>query len=518
MKKIICKLLILILTLTATHIPAFAVSEKASALQELADIYKLYDDFDYTEENWALLESAYHAGIDSINNSSGTEAIYNALNTAAENMISITSKYRNSKICISADKFTLNKGFIIVPEFMTVKKYSPVSKVIYDFFEKKYSGKTRDAITYNGTLDNGFELTSIYEESAVCEPYTELDLPNYLLPHISNPVYEKTGISPLTVGDYTTDSCFMYSVNNKFPNVKASAIPLVDEDVLRIQFSIYGKGADLGANTYYSLPSISTFADKSELLWEIAATNQKYDLDVVLTDETNLKNYNDAFKAVVISDVSQKAIDKALKKIKVIVPVEPPAQSEPLHPDTPEIPEIDINFTDIDETHFAYEAILQLAAKEILNGYPDGTFGANNTLTRGELVTMLARAEGYTGQDEVPFEDVSKNDWFYCGVSFCYNNGITNGQTITKFNPHAKITRQELATMLYRYAVYAKLQLKTVDKPGFSDAHTFAEFATDAIIALHRAEIINGYDGNVFNPHNNATRAETAKMLYLLIN
>ena len=528
MKKNITILICLIMIITSAYIPVMADGSKAAAIQELTDIYRLYDDFDYTEENWTTLTNLYNAGITSINNSTGEDNIYNSLNEAAESMISVPSKYRSVKVCISLDKLTLSKGFIIEPEFITVKKYSPASKVLTDFFDKKYDGKVRNPLFYNGTVYNDFELTGVYEEYEVTGDIKEIDVPDYLIPYVGRTITEKTAVTPLCAGDYTQESCFVYSINNKFPNVKASAIPVIEEDVLRWQFSIYGKGADVGANTYYSDSSISNFADKSELLWEFADTNRKYDLDVVLADETNLKYYSDAYRVLIISNISQTAVDKALKKLKSIVPPtqdETPPTTTPDTEDTEdteiivpdETPEEEMIFSDVDHTHYAKQAISYLASKNIVNGLPDGSFGVNNTLTRAELATMLARSAGYNENDSVPFVDVASDDWFYTGVAFCYTSGITNGQTPTVFNPYAPITRQELATMLYRYASFKDIAIPTNSNDSFKDESSFALYATEAINALHSGGIINGFEGNIFAPTNNATRAEMAKMLYNLL-
>ena len=519
MKKFICTLLAIFLAGTSLLTPVYASDAKTAALQELSDIFKLYDDYDYSDNNWALLESAYNQGIEDINSSVGTEAVYEALNTAAENMISVHSKYSSITICISVDKFVLNKGFMITPELIKIRKYSPASQVLVDFFEQKYENTIKRPIFYNGTVENNFELISLHEEPIVSTEMDEVQLPNYLTPYITYPILEKTISSPLSAGDYTDESCYLYSINNKFPNVKASAIPLVEDDVLRWHFSIYGKGADLGANTYYSSPAICSGADKSEAFWALADIHKKYDIELLLTDEQNLNYYTSAIKALVIPNVSQNAVDKALDKLESIKPVTSTPEETPDTPpaEAPDEPQETITFSDVSDTHFAKEAITYLTTNKITNGMPDGSFGADNTLTRAELATMLARAAGYTNEDEIPFEDVGKNDWYYSGVAFCYENGITNGQTPTTFNPHAKITRQELATMLYRYAVYANIQLQETDKPAFNDADTFAEFAADAIKLLHRSDIVSGYDGNVFMPLNNATRGEMAKMLYALI-
>lgn len=511
--------------ITTSFVQVFADTlhqDKLTAISELNEIFKLYDDWDYNDTNWAQLQTTYTDSIQAINNASTKEQVFSLLNTAAHDMINIHRKSETVKICLSVDQFTLQKGFIVMPEVITTREYTPVSQVLVDFFEEKYENKVANTLKYNGDVDNNFELTGIYlENDAVYNPEAEIDVPNYLIQYVGSTIPEKTTTGFLKNGEYTTDSCFLYSVNNKFPNVKASAIPVKDEDVLRWQFSIYGKGADLGANTYYSEASISTFADKSELFWAIAKLHQSHDMKLLLSDENNLELYTKALVAAEISNVSKTAVERAIDKLESIKPVTVPPQdsTEDKENNTENIPEQmpEIAFTDVDDNHYAKDAIVYLAQKGYIKGMPDGTFGVTKTLTRAELATILARIAEYNVHESVPFEDVHKDDWFAQGVAFCFKNNITNGQTPTIFNPHAPITRQELATMLYRYINYTNKTFERTEKTDFADHNSIADYAKEAVYSLYHSGIINGYDGNMFVPERNATRAETAMLLYKIV-
>ena len=493
---------------------------KNAAKNELANLFALYDEFYYSEENWQIMNDTYESGVQNINNTATAAQAYDILNETAETLIQVHHKGATVKICFAADKFVLNKGFITNPTYIRTRIYTPVSNVIYDFYEREFENKTKNPIFFEGTIEDNFKLTGVYEGvTKTIDTPEEFDLPNYLYEHVGKTISEKSDLGYLRNGDYVAGSEFLYSVNNKFPNVKASAVPVCDEDVIRLQFSIYGKGADIGADVFGSEPSISTFADKSESFWKLAEIYEENDLNVLLSNENNKTNYTRALGALMIPNLSQNAANKALDKLEAIVPVI--ADAEPPKPEVEILPETSkpIIFTDVPDNHYAKEAIEYMSSRGYISGRPDGTFGVNDKITRGEFATILARISGFEEKEILlPFKDVNTRDWYYNGVAFCYENKIANGQSEIIFNPNANITREELATMLYRYAKFANVTfpIKQSMMP-FADENEIAEYAIEAITELQSNAIISGYEGNIFIPKGNSTRAEAVKMIYNII-
>ncbi|MBQ7975664.1 MAG: hypothetical protein IJ300_08275, partial [Clostridia bacterium] len=313
---------------------------KTSAKTELSSIYSLYDEFDYTEANWLELESAYNNGIASIEAAITEEGAYTALNDAAENMISVRHGNKIITACISVENLVLQKGFIIFPEFVKVPKYQPLSKAISRLFENK-NPKISQPLIISGTIEKDFQILSAYQgiNTNLDDP-DEASVPNYLIKYVGKELPEPVDKTYLNSGDYTQDSCFVYSVNNKFPNVKASAIPVVDEDVIRFQFSIYGKGADVGAATQSSDEPVITPSDKSDLYITFAEIIQKNDIDLLLSNPDNKEKFNDALVVAEMVNVSQLAVDRALKKLRSLEPVtEAPPSSLPDEDKPVETPE-----------------------------------------------------------------------------------------------------------------------------------------------------------------------------------
>ena len=102
------------------------------------------------------------------------------------------------------------------------------------------------------------------------------------------------------------------------------------------------------------------------------------------------------------------------------------------------------------EGSYCYDAVAWALENGITNGLADGTFGVNNTCTRGQSVTFLHRALKGTASGSTNFTDV-KSDTFYAdAINWAVANNVTNGTSNTTFSPNADCTRAEIVTFLYR--------------------------------------------------------------------
>lgn len=175
-------------------------------------------------------------------------------------------------------------------------------------------------------------------------------------------------------------------------------------------------------------------------------------------------------------------------------------------------------FDDLDSVEWAKEAICALAEKGVVRGKEYKTFYPNDLITREEFVKIIIGAFGIdTTGAESDFEDASKDDWFYPYVSAAYNAKLINGVSDKLFGTGQNITRQDLAVIAYNAAKNAEIKFKDTDVFKFSDDNDIADYAKDAVYALKSQDIINGVDGRNFAPNDTATRAEAAKIVYLLI-
>ena len=160
-------------------------------------------------------------------------------------------------------------------------------------------------------------------------------------------------------------------------------------------------------------------------------------------------------------------------------------------------------------SHWAYSYINALAARGVINGYPDGNFHPEAQITRADFVVMLSRLSGeslpeYDGR----FKDVTADKYYAKAVTWAASAGITLGYGAGDFRPAALISRQEMAAMLYRYADYMKIALPEGTELSFSDSASIADYARGPVAAMSLAGIINGYPDGSFKPAGNASRAE----------
>ena len=138
------------------------------------------------------------------------------------------------------------------------------------------------------------------------------------------------------------------------------------------------------------------------------------------------------------------------------------------------------------------------------------------------VAVILHRLEGEpVAASAAPFTDLSQ-DWYKAAANWAYESGVVKGSSATTFNPDGKVTRQELVTMLYRYADYCGLDVS--EKSSVSDFPDSADVATWALESVEwalGAGLINGrQDGGktVLAPMGNTQRSEMATILSRFIN
>ena len=171
-------------------------------------------------------------------------------------------------------------------------------------------------------------------------------------------------------------------------------------------------------------------------------------------------------------------------------------------------------FNDLSSVSWAKEAIESLASKGVVSGRSKTVFDPSANITREEFTKIIVCA--FTEADinlECNFTDVSKDSWYYSYVATAYKIGLINGTSATTFGTGEKITRQDMATILYRACEIFGVELNG-GALSFADASSVSDYAKDAVASLSASGIINGKGNNCFEPLSFATRAESAKMIY----
>jgi len=171
-------------------------------------------------------------------------------------------------------------------------------------------------------------------------------------------------------------------------------------------------------------------------------------------------------------------------------------------------------FTDLNK-HWAVKEIKYVYAKGIMRGTSETTFEPRETLSRAMLVTMLYRLEKEPKADSKNiFTDVKKGMWYSDAICWAASNGIVNGYGEGIFAPNDSITREQMATILYRYAQYKNYDVsKTGDLTVFGDKKEISEWALGALKWANGEKLINGRTRTGIVPAGNTTRAEAAVML-----
>ena len=144
-----------------------------------------------------------------------------------------------------------------------------------------------------------------------------------------------------------------------------------------------------------------------------------------------------------------------------------------------------------------------------MNGVSATEFAPEETLTRAMLVTILYRLAGEPKDAEakVAFTDVKEGDWFYDAVAWAVKADIAKGTSETTFDPEAPVTREQLATFLWRYVGEPESEQSL---SAFADNAMVSDFAYTAMQWAVENKIVNGKEDNKLDPIGNATRAEIA--------
>ena len=178
--------------------------------------------------------------------------------------------------------------------------------------------------------------------------------------------------------------------------------------------------------------------------------------------------------------------------------------------------ESELPFTDVSTTDWFYEYVLTAYTDKLMDGVSDTTFEPYSNMTRAMLVTMLYRLEGspeVEGKVSEVFTDCADGQWYSDAVLWASKNSVVEGRTETTFDPNAKLTRQEMATILYRYSVYKGAEEVTEPKIDFVDAASIADWAEAAVSYCAESGLMDGVDGNAFDPNGTANRAMGATVL-----
>ena len=171
-------------------------------------------------------------------------------------------------------------------------------------------------------------------------------------------------------------------------------------------------------------------------------------------------------------------------------------------------------FTDVKDNHWYYSAVKYAFSRGMMSGMTETAFGPNIATNRAMLVSVLWRFEGSPEGFSHSFSDVKSSHYFDKAVAWASSNGIVAGKSEDRYAPNDKLTREQMAAILYRYAGYADKDTEIKgDLSVFADLKKLDAYAVDAMKWAYGKGIVTGMDETTLDPNGNATRAQLASIL-----
>ena len=187
---------------------------------------------------------------------------------------------------------------------------------------------------------------------------------------------------------------------------------------------------------------------------------------------------------------------------------------------TEESTQVNTLFADVSNKYWGRSTIEQICAMGYMNGMTGGVFAPDANTTRGQVVTVLYNMENKPDVSSVklPFKDVKKSKYYADAVKWAYENKVVNGTSETTFDPEANVTREQFATMLYRYAQYKGRETgNNGDISAYDDAAKISKWAKEAMVWANAKGYVTGMTKTTLAPQEKATRAQLATMLVRFI-
>ncbi|MGN0179581.1 MAG: S-layer homology domain-containing protein [Monoglobaceae bacterium] len=187
----------------------------------------------------------------------------------------------------------------------------------------------------------------------------------------------------------------------------------------------------------------------------------------------------------------------------------------PVTPDEPSVPKD--AFTDLNGYEWAKDAILKLNETGVVSGVENGCFEPQRSVNREEFVKMICEAFGFgTLDSSVGFEDVEQGEWYAPYIARASQLGIIQGTSKIRFGVGDRISRQDMAVIIYNALKIKSVNLEAKGET-FADDEEIADYAKSSVNSLSQYEIIKGVGDNRFSPATNATRAEAAVIVWRCI-
>lgn len=173
-------------------------------------------------------------------------------------------------------------------------------------------------------------------------------------------------------------------------------------------------------------------------------------------------------------------------------------------------------FTDIKTSDWYYDEVQYVFENGLMKGVTDTIFDPAGMTSRGQIVTILYRLDGRPElSKENPFKDVGRGLYYEAPITWAAENAIVSGYSSDTFGPEDSITREQMASILYRYARYKGYDIsKSADLTVFEDLNKLNSYAVKSMAWANGEGLITGFTATKLEPQGNAMRAQVASILY----
>lgn len=171
-------------------------------------------------------------------------------------------------------------------------------------------------------------------------------------------------------------------------------------------------------------------------------------------------------------------------------------------------------FNDVKKSDWFYDGVQYAYEHNLVVGTGASKFSPKGDVTRAMMVMVLYNGEGKPASGKAPFSDVADGQWYTPAVAWAAATKVVNGYTDGTFKPNTKITREQVATILYNYAAYRGIDTsKRADLSRYSDASSIGGYAKTPMSWANANKLINGTSNTTLSPKSTASRAQLATIL-----
>ena len=224
--------------------------------------------------------------------------------------------------------------------------------------------------------------------------------------------------------------------------------------------------------------------------------------------QTDINNASGVTVVAIGNQVDPKRVQGSVNLVQPTSPITSPT--------TPTAPTTQVAFKDVPNNYWAQTFIQELASRNIIKGFPDGSFRPNDPVTRAQFAALLSQAMNKsTIRSNATFTDVASNNWAATAIQKAYTTGFMSGYSATTFRPNENISRVQILVSLANGLGYAPTKPIDTTLQVFSDANAIPAYARNSVGAATENRMVVNYPNlKLLNPNQPATRAEVAAFIY----